>query len=152
MDIPHVRLAEIAAIPDEEIDTSDIPEACGDFFSNTRLVLPRPTGAEIARFMSFVYALPWGCWLWTGARSRSKGNRQHYGSFSWRGRSIRAHVFAHDVLGGRVCPVGWHRDHECRFSLCVNPAHVTARRPEDNQSRVGEHDLFTLAKMATIIT
>lgn len=150
MNTPPARLGEIAAISYENIDTSDIPEACADFFARARLVTPRPTSNEVARFMSFVYVLPWGCWLWTGGRSRGRGNRQHYGSFWWRGRSIRAHVFAHDVLAGRVCPAGWHRDHECRFSMCVNPAHITARTPEENQQRVGEHNLFTLAKMATL--
>lgn len=34
------RLAEIAAIPDEVIDTSDIPELDESFFENARLVMP----------------------------------------------------------------------------------------------------------------
>lgn len=108
------------------------------------------TAAEIARFMSFVQKLPCGCWFWTGARSRGRGNKAWYGSFHYRGKSIRAHIFAHDHLGGKVCPPGHHRDHDCRFSLCVHPDHVWARTPADNQSRVREHDLITLARMATL--
>lgn len=110
-----------------------------------------PTEAEIARFMSRVEVLPCGCHFWTGARSRGRGNRKWYGSFWYRGQSIRAHRFAHDVLGGKPCPPGWHRDHDCRFSLCVNPDHITARTPEYNQARVGEPDLVTLTAMATLL-
>jgi uncharacterized protein (DUF4415 family) len=40
MPISKERLAEIAAIPDEQIDTSDIPELDEAFFANARLVLP----------------------------------------------------------------------------------------------------------------
>lgn len=107
-----------------------------------------PTPGEVARFMSYVQKLPCGCWFWAGARSRGRGNKSWYGSFRYRGRVVRAHRFAHDVLARRFCPPGWHRDHECRFSLCVNPAHISARSPEFNQSRVGESDIMTLIRMA----
>ena len=40
MPIPKERLAEIAAIPDAEIDTSDIPELDESFFAAARLVEP----------------------------------------------------------------------------------------------------------------
>jgi len=87
------------------------------------------------RFMSYVDVLPNGCWFWTGARSRGDGNSKWYGSFWHDGTSIRAHRFAHDVIGGKVCPPGWHRDHTCRFSLCVCPDHIEAVPPEVNQER-----------------
>lgn len=45
MRISKERLAEIAAIPDREIDTSDIPEADENFFRKARLVLPEGSGA-----------------------------------------------------------------------------------------------------------
>lgn len=35
-----LRLEEIAAIPDEDIDTSDMPELGDEFFRNARLVMP----------------------------------------------------------------------------------------------------------------
>ena len=38
--ISKQRLEEIAAIPDDEIDFSDIPELGPEFFENARLVLP----------------------------------------------------------------------------------------------------------------
>jgi len=44
MPISKKRLGEIAAIADEDIDTSDIPEADEEFFKKAKLILPgRPT-------------------------------------------------------------------------------------------------------------
>ncbi len=83
--------------------------------------------------MSFVDILPNGCWFWTGARSRGKGNRKWYGTFHFQGKSIRAHRFSCDVIGGKVCPPGWHRDHNCQFSLCVCPDHLEPMLREKNQ-------------------
>ncbi len=40
MPISKERLAEIEAIPDEAIDTSDIPEMDESFFRTARLVMP----------------------------------------------------------------------------------------------------------------
>ena len=40
MPVPKERLAEIEAMPDECIDTSDIPELDAAFFEKARLVLP----------------------------------------------------------------------------------------------------------------
>ena len=41
--ISETRLAEIAAVLDEDIDTSDIPEADEAWFRGARLVLPKNT-------------------------------------------------------------------------------------------------------------
>lgn len=35
---------------------------------------------DVKRFFRYVEKLPNGCWYWTGARSRGKGNRKWYGS------------------------------------------------------------------------
>ena len=43
MPISKKRLADIQAIPDEDIDTSDIPELNETFFQNARLILPAGT-------------------------------------------------------------------------------------------------------------
>lgn len=93
------------------------------------------TEDEIARFMSFVEFLESGCWFWTGARSRGQGNRRWYGSFSYRGKVIRAHRFASEEIGGQTCPPGHHRDHKCHFSMCVNPDHIEVVPKEVNQQR-----------------
>lgn len=91
--------------------------------------------ADIRRFMSMVDRLPGGCWFWTGARSRGKGNRKWYGSFRVGGRVVRAHRFAVEVIGREPCPAGHHRDHTCGFSLCVNPAHIEVVPHAVNQAR-----------------
>jgi superfamily II DNA or RNA helicase len=44
MPISRKRAAEIEAIPDEDIDTSDIPEASAAFFQTARLTLPKMAG------------------------------------------------------------------------------------------------------------
>jgi hypothetical protein len=83
--------------------------------------LLQATEADVRRFMSYVEVLPSGCWLWTGARSRGKGNKKWYGSFRLGRRTVRAHRFASEVLGHHECPDGYDRDHKCELSLCVNP-------------------------------
>jgi hypothetical protein len=89
--------------------------------------LLQATEADVRRFMSYVVVLPSGCWYWCGARSRGRGNRLWYGSFSFwcprlrKRRTVRAHRFSSEVLGKKECPPGHDRDHQCEFSLCVNP-------------------------------
>ncbi len=46
MPIPKERLAEIDAIPEAKIDTSDIPEMDEEFFASAKLVLPPGTSRE----------------------------------------------------------------------------------------------------------
>ena len=58
------------------------------------------TQADVARFMTHVDKLPGGCWFWTGARSRGRGNRKWYGTFKVQGRAVRAHRFACEAIGG----------------------------------------------------
>ena len=93
------------------------------------------TQADVERFMTYVDVLPNGCWYWTGARSRGKGNRKWYGSFKVGKTSVRAHRFACEAIGGKTCPPGHHRDHTCRFSMCVNPDHLEVVTREVNQQR-----------------
>jgi superfamily II DNA or RNA helicase len=59
MPISKERLAEIAAIPDRDINTSDIPEADEGFFRKARLVLPEgpaATGRIAVPSVSVTYA------------------------------------------------------------------------------------------------
>ena len=93
------------------------------------------TTQDIERFMRYVERLPSGCWYWTGARSRGRGNRKWYGSFRVGGRTVRAHRFSCEVLGGRECPPAHDRDHTCCFSMCVNPAHIEVVPKTINQAR-----------------
>ncbi len=90
---------------------------------------------DVRRFMSKVDRLPNGCWFWTGARSRGSGNKKWYGSFSVKGKTIRAHRFSVEAIGGKQMIEGHHRDHTCCFSLCVNPDHIEIVTREVNQAR-----------------
>jgi hypothetical protein len=106
------------------------------------------TVEEIERFFTYVDVLPNGCWFWAGGRSRGRGNVKFYGSFRWRARSIRAHRFAAEQIKGLppLAP-GYHRDHICCFSLCVNPDHLEIVTHEVNQTRKVERlrELVTTA-------
>jgi hypothetical protein len=93
------------------------------------------TPEEIARFLSYVEKLPNGCHFWTGGRSRGKGNKKWYGSFWFRGQSIRAHRFSCEVFGHKHCPPEHDRDHICEFSLCVNDEHIEIVHKDINQQR-----------------
>jgi hypothetical protein len=89
--------------------------------------------------MSHVDRLPSGCWYWTGARSRGRGKKKWYGTFWYRGRRVRAHRFADDHLAGRgPLPAGHHRDHQCVFSMCVNPDCLERVTHEENERRKQE--------------
>jgi hypothetical protein len=101
-------------------------------------LLPRRQ-EDVDRFMSFIDVLPCGCWFWTGARSRGKGNRKWYGSFWVPGvGTVRAHRYSSEALNGDECPPGHHRDHTCEFSLCVNPDHVEVVTHAENERRKQE--------------
>ena len=93
------------------------------------------TDKDIDRFFNFVEKLPNGCWYWTGARSRGKGNKKWYGSFSLAGGTVRAHRFSCEILGAGPLPEGHHRDHICCFSMCVNPDHLEIVTAAENQRR-----------------
>lgn len=99
------------------------------------MTLLRANIDDIKRFLRYVDKLPNGCWFWTGARSRGKGNRKWYGSFRLGRTTVRAHRFASEVLGGNECPPEHDRDHKCCFSLCVNPDHIEVVHKRVNQER-----------------
>lgn len=91
---------------------------------------------DVVRFMTFVEKLPSGCWYWTGARSRGKGNRKWYSSFRVKDKMVRGHRFSCEAIDKRPpLPAGWHRDHTCQFSMCVNPGHIEYTTHEENQDR-----------------
>lgn len=107
------------------------------------------TQEEIDRFMSYVDKLPCGCWFWTGGRSRGKGNKKWYGSFWFRGKTIRAHRFSADYIGKfEPLPKGKHRDHLCVFSMCVNPEHLEHTTSSENQERKVERRGLTKEAIA----
>lgn len=101
-------------------------------------LIDKVTQADIDRFWSLVDVLPNGCHFWTGARSRGKGNKKWYGTF-WVNKEVgrvRAHRFACEVIGKMgPLPPGYHREHNCCFSLCVCVDHLEYVTPEENHRR-----------------
>lgn len=83
--------------------------------------------------MGYVEKRPNGCWQWRGAKSRGSGNKAWYSSFRVGRHVVRGHIFV-CVAEGRMIP-GHHVDHECRNTLCVNPAHLEVVTPPENNRR-----------------
>lgn len=77
------------------------------------------TPDTIARFETKYTKGP-GCWLWQG----SKGGA--YGYFKLASyHQTQAHRVAYELRHGPIAD-GYHIDHVCRTTLCVNPDHLEA--------------------------
>jgi hypothetical protein len=78
-------------------------------------------------FASRITVLGNGCWQWTGSISGANKTRvpgPGYGSIRLpNGHRTGAHRAVFEILVGPI-PEGTELDHLCRFTLCVNPAHL----------------------------
>lgn len=72
------------------------------------------------------------CWIWTGQMLKVKGGP--YGRMWANGRGENAHRAAYMEWVGPI-PKGYYVDHLCRKSLCVNPEHLEAVTPGENNRR-----------------
>lgn len=80
--------------------------------------------SRLRRFFSRV-ELRGGCWEWTGTK-----NLKGYGSFF----ATSAHRTPYVWFVGAI-PAGYHVDHLCRNTSCVNPAHLEAVTLQENHRR-----------------
>jgi hypothetical protein len=91
------------------------------------------------RFIKYVDARePLGCWPWLGGKSSGQGNKAPYGTFNIytpeASFAVRAHIFSCEAAGLDI-PKGFHRDHLCVDTLCVNSLHFEATTPRENSLR-----------------
>lgn len=84
------------------------------------------TAKDLARYWAKVQQGP-GCWIWTASLA-SDG----YGQIHMHKRPRRSHHVAWALAFGRL-PEGLYIDHICRNRTCVNPAHLRAVSPKQNQ-------------------
>jgi hypothetical protein len=70
------------------------------------------------------------CWKWTAGK-----NNKGYGYVRMPGKEKRSvHKLFYETLRGPV-PEGLQIDHLCRVRNCVNPDHMEAVMPRENQRR-----------------
>lgn len=89
------------------------------------------TSAQLERFLAHVSPEPnSGCWLWTGS-VHEKG----YGRCTVKGSpTIVAHRISYQEFVGDI-PDGYQIDHLCKVTSCVNPSHLEAVLPYENNLR-----------------
>jgi hypothetical protein len=79
------------------------------------------------------------CWIWQGGKNRDGyGHMKVPKSFrSSPGQIMMAHRFFYMEDKGPI-PDGWQVDHLCYEPSCVNPSHLEAVTPKENQRRKQE--------------
>lgn len=70
------------------------------------------------------------CWTWSGGHTTNPEGGK-YAVFTYRNKTVGAHRAVYEKHFGKP-PEGYHIDHQCRNTSCVNPAHLKAVTPGEN--------------------
>ncbi len=93
----------------------------------------RPPRPILDRFLEKISPEPMsGCWLWDGAWCQGY-SQMMIGSKKLRTAKIEyGHRISYELFKGPI-PEGYHVDHECKLTCCVNPDHLQLLTPTEHQ-------------------
>lgn len=80
------------------------------------------------------------CWNW-----RSSFSRNGYGVFGFKGKSLKAHRVAYELVNGKI-PQGLNVLHTCDNPKCINPDHLWVGTQGDNVVDICKKKRFRLGK------
>lgn len=72
------------------------------------------------------------CWTWNLALHKSG-----YATFSWQGKSFKAHRVAYELSTGITLSPTDIVDHKCRNRACCNPCHLHLVTSKENAENIG---------------
>lgn len=71
-----------------------------------------------------------GCWLWNASLIDDG-----YACFTFKGKTVRGHIYSHRHMFGDTDQKLYDRDHLCRVRRCVNPFHLEVVTKRENTIR-----------------